>query len=902
MKFGYRFSNLLGTVYSRGNLLFTPDGNNVISPVGNRITVFDLVNHTSITLPVQTRRDINIMALSPNGRILLASDEEGQMIIVNMQMHVQLGTYKFKHTPATMEFSPNGQMIAIGVDNRVFIYKSPLAEKSLNPMVRLSHFQHAQNIASLDWADDSKKLLITCKGGVIFIREANARRSHMFQVHGSESIHTFFGNSEGTVVHSVTRKGLLQWKFYTDEELLRGGLIEPKTEDGNEVSVTTQSGNVSVATAKKENATTGRWRYEGLKQFDSGMGYKVKCARYHKRAQLLVVGYNNGQFTLYRMPDNQELYKLNISSHSISSVAFNNTGEWLAFGCKDLGQLLVWEWRSETYILKQQGHAYNMSALSYSPDGQNIATGGDDAKVKVWNTTSGYCFVTFSDHEAPVTAVQFSPVASQNAVYSASLDGTVRAYDLLRYRNFRTFVSPNKTQFGSLAIDPAGEIVVAGSTDTFEIYVWSIRTGRLTDVLAGHTSPVSSLSFDPINSLLVSGSWDKTVKIWDIYDDGATKETIQNKSDVLAVAYSPDGQRLACSTLDGSIQIFETANWTQMGIIDGRNDITGGRGANDHLMAKTNPAGRAFTHISFTPNGQCLIAGGDSKYICIYHVEQAILLKKYQTSGNLSLDGILDLLDWRKLTEFGHADLMDRDFEDGEQRKDDYLPGVKRGDMSKRNTKKKIKTYGLAMSPTGRAWAATTTEGLMVYSLDENLFFDPTDLSIDINSDTIRATLADKEYLRALIMSLRLNEKPLIEEVYEAIPPNHVAFVCHEFPLYYLKNFIQFLSYNFDRKPHLEFQMNWILHLLTYHGKYIKSNSNSMIESLRNLQKGLAQQYSDLSQVCDDNRYTLEYFAKIASLPRREVVDVKDEKVEDMQDDDDDADDMDDNIYIAQTR
>jgi periodic tryptophan protein 2 len=38
-----QFSNLLGTVYRKGNLLFTPDGNSLISPVGNRVTVFDLV-------------------------------------------------------------------------------------------------------------------------------------------------------------------------------------------------------------------------------------------------------------------------------------------------------------------------------------------------------------------------------------------------------------------------------------------------------------------------------------------------------------------------------------------------------------------------------------------------------------------------------------------------------------------------------------------------------------------------------------------------------------------------------------------------------------------------------------------------------------------------------------------
>jgi hypothetical protein len=41
-QFEFQFSNLLGTVFRRGNLVFSSDGNSVISPVGNRLTVYDL--------------------------------------------------------------------------------------------------------------------------------------------------------------------------------------------------------------------------------------------------------------------------------------------------------------------------------------------------------------------------------------------------------------------------------------------------------------------------------------------------------------------------------------------------------------------------------------------------------------------------------------------------------------------------------------------------------------------------------------------------------------------------------------------------------------------------------------------------------------------------------------------
>lgn len=80
--------------------------------------------------------------------------------------------------------------------------------------------------------------------------------------------------------------------------------------------------------------------------------------------------------------------------------------------------------------MKQQGHSNNMSCVSYSNDGQMLVTGGEDGKVKLWNVQSGFCFVTFQEHSAPITDVVFS--TNRKFVVSSSLDGTCRAYDVIR--------------------------------------------------------------------------------------------------------------------------------------------------------------------------------------------------------------------------------------------------------------------------------------------------------------------------------------------------------------------------------------------------------------------------------------------------------------------------------------
>ena len=210
----------------------------------------------------------------------------------------------------------------------------------------------------------------------------------------------------------------------------------------------------------------GLWSV-GSKHYFLQRGAKLSCADFHRKTGVLVAGFSHGVFEMLQLPEAATIHALSVSRERLTAAAFNAAGDWLALGCARLGQLVVWEWRSETYVLKQQGHYFDAAAAAYSPDGALLATGADDCKVKLFQLASGFCYVTFADHSAPVTAVRFLP--SGHAVLSASLDGTVRAYDLVRYRNFRTLTTPEPQQFLSLAVDPGGEVACAGTLDAFQV-------------------------------------------------------------------------------------------------------------------------------------------------------------------------------------------------------------------------------------------------------------------------------------------------------------------------------------------------------------------------------------------------------------------------------------------------
>ncbi|KAH9919809.1 quinon protein alcohol dehydrogenase-like superfamily [Fomitopsis serialis] len=592
-----------------------------------------------------------------------------------------------------------------------------------------------------------------------------------------------------TVNYTVSRDGaVFTWKAKPSD-------AESDSDDAEPIASTSAIANSIAHT---------RWGVHKRNYFHQP-GTRVVCSTFHRPSGLLVVGFSTGVFGLWEMPSFSNLHTLSISQEKISSVAVNASGEWLAFGAAKLGQLLVWEWQSQSYVLKQQGHFSTMSTVAYAPDGVNLATGGEDGKF-----------------------------AKQGQVlFSASLDGTVRAADLIRYRVFRTFTSPTPAQFASLAVDPSGEAVAAGSQDNFEICLWSVQTGKLLDVLAGHTAPVCALAFSPTGNLLASGSWDRSVRLWNVFGRSRAVEPFQLSSDVLAVAFRPDGNELAVATLDGQLVFFDVAEGRQMSIIDTRRDAAPGRKLGDLTAA---PGGGSHSSICYTADGRCVLAGGRSPYVALYDVRAGVLLKRFKTSENLALDGTQDKLDSRRVTEAGNADLIDTrgDESDAEERRqrDDELPGAKRADLARRRVREEVRT-------TVR----------------------PVDLAMDVTPQSVLGLLAKRSWLPALITAFRLNERALVHRVFSAVPGDDVRLVVRGVPQVYVGALVRCVAEALEGSPRVEFVMVWVKAVLGTHGRYLRERAGEHAGVLRALQKALGEFENLIVKLCEENNATLAFLA-----------------------------------------
>ncbi len=158
--------------------------------------------------------------------------------------------------------------------------------------------------------------------------------------------------------------------------------------------------------------------------------------------------------------------------------------------------------------------------------------------------------------------VTWAVATSLNRHYwaSASKRGEVRVWEAGGQTLLRVWQAHTDTTF-ALAFSPDGRSLVSGSWDG-TIKQWDLESGTLsggqvTLLWSGwHPNGALSVAFAPDGGLLASGGNDATVPLWDL-QSGTPLQTLSHPSPILAVAWSPDGRLLASGSFDGGIGVWE---------------------------------------------------------------------------------------------------------------------------------------------------------------------------------------------------------------------------------------------------------------------------------------------------------------------------------------------------------
>ena len=280
----------------------------------------------------------------------------------------------------------------------------------------------------------------------------------------------------------------------------------------------------------------------------------------------------------------------------VAGVAFSPTGDRLAIASSDRVARIV-DPATGRKLVKLQGHDDGVASVAFHPDGKRVATGSYDRSAAIWDAATGTRLHQLIGHRGVVLAVAFSP--DGQALATGSLDGTVKLWDVSTGR-LRATLEGHKSWVNSIAFRADGHQLVSGSSDG-TILVWSTQTKaplRTIDATSGEVRTVAcSLDGDRLAAGLRYG----TVKTWTVAD-GKERLSLPGQGDHCAVAFSPDGKKLASSEGD----------WNRGGILVSIRDAATG-----DVLERFRQTGEVIS-IAFAPAGDSLAVGAADRTVRVW--------------------------------------------------------------------------------------------------------------------------------------------------------------------------------------------------------------------------------------------------------------------------------------------
>jgi WD40 repeat protein len=258
----------------------------------------------------------------------------------------------------------------------------------------------------------------------------------------------------------------------------------------------------------------------------------------------------------------QRLHQLRGHTENVECVAAH-PGGFLASGSVDK-TVRIWNAATGALVATLEGHTNSVLVLGVLPDGllashgntlgNLLASGSDDATVRIWNLATGAHVATLEGHTDSVRVLAALP---DGRLASGSDDNTTRLWNVATRTCTQVLQHPGRV--GSFAVLDDGRLASASLENNIcDVYTWSTTGGVQKAVLRGHQWYVTSLAALP-NGLLASGSADGTVRVWDLRANSCVAVLRRHYCEPLSggvlLALLPDG-RLASAGDDNLIRIW----------------------------------------------------------------------------------------------------------------------------------------------------------------------------------------------------------------------------------------------------------------------------------------------------------------------------------------------------------
>jgi WD40 repeat protein len=552
-------------------LAFSPDNRHLASASRDEVKVWDAATGDLVyTFPGSSIENVPVtMAFSPDGRRLAAGSVNHTVKVWNVMSGQEVCTLSGHAGPVfSVAFSPDGQrLLSVDWDELVKVWDLPAsAEPSAStttvstPRFTVRGHSHggwcvafsAERLALAGaFADPTVKVYDSRTGQRLFTLEGHCTRV----------VSVAFSPDGRRLASGSLDKTVKVWEMETGQELLT---LREHTNLVGHVLFDPQGRRLASAS---DDGT--------IRIFDGGINessdYRTRTLRGHIRmvwnvafspdAKCLASAGGDNSVKVWDVATGREVFALE-HEDAVVSVTFSPDGESLASASNDRS-VKLWDARTGEKLHTLKEFRGGVRCVAFSPDGKRLATADLSENVKVWDAQTGKELLCLTGHKTFVRVVTF--ILDGRLLATCGVDGTVRLWDAATGKEVRPPL-PYNSRVMSLGYSPKNRLLASGDASQ-KVMIWEPATGNQVLIprhrdLAGHTNYVMALAFSPDGERLASASWHEVI-VWDTRTGEKIKTLRGPVGQIQSVAFSRDGKLAAAGGYKGKgeIKIWDASLW-----------------------------------------------------------------------------------------------------------------------------------------------------------------------------------------------------------------------------------------------------------------------------------------------------------------------------------------------------